>query len=93
MSNFITVKFNVSKSLPLNMAEFFHLDAEIFHKDVESFQILTFNKIDYSCVVEIFSELSKEELKKEIQRKQFVLSIDNYNLDFEIIEIYWNEKL
>lgn len=88
MSNVITVKFNVSKSLPLHMAEFFHLDAEIFHKDIESAQILTFNKIDYSCVVEIFSELSKEALKKEIQRKQFILSIDNYNLDFEIIEIY-----
>lgn len=88
MSNMLTVKFNVSKSLPFGLVEFFHIDAEFFHKDIESAQILTFNKIDYSCVVEIFSELSKEELKKEIQRKQFVLSIDNYNLDFEIIEIY-----
>lgn len=88
MQNLMTIKFKVKTKLPFHISEFFHLDAEIIHPNIESFQILSFDIESNDCIAELFiSDISKEEFKLSIDLKKPSISVNNYEMEYFIIDL------
>lgn len=85
MQNLMTIKFKVNTKLPFHISEFFHLDAEIIHPNIESFQILSFDIENNYCVAEIFiADVSKDEFQLSIDIKKPSLSVNNHEIEYVI---------
>ena len=85
MQNLMTIKFKVKTKLPFHISEFFHLDAEIIHPNIESFQILSFDIETNDCIAELFiSDLSKDDFKLSIDIEKPSLSVNNYEIEYFI---------
>lgn len=59
------LKFKVESELREDTSDFFHLDAELHHKAIYDFQILSYDKESKKCVVEIYLHNAVEESKLE----------------------------
>ena len=88
MSNFVTITFNVDSKLTSFESDFFHLDAEIIHKSVESAQILNFNEDTKECVAELFiGSLTHDEFVSSLAEFKLSVSLDNIEVDYSILKI------
>lgn len=59
----VTVTFKVDTVLRDDTTDFFHLDAEIHHKNVYEFQVLSYDKDRKLCVAELYLHSAVDETK------------------------------
>jgi hypothetical protein len=59
----VTITFKLDTVLLDDTYDFFHLDAEIYHKNVYEFQVLSFDKERKLCVAELYLHSAVDESK------------------------------
>lgn len=59
----VTITFQVDTVLREDTNDFFHLDAEIHHKNVCDFQVLSYDKDRKQCVAELYLHSPVDETK------------------------------
>lgn len=88
MNNFVTAQIKISADTPEYLKEFFSLDAEFISGCIDDFQVISFSKETNICVVEIFiGKIQREEFLSSLFTNKISLSVDNYSIDYEIINV------
>lgn len=59
----VTISFQVESELREDTSDFFHIDAEIHHKNVYEFQVLSYDKDRKKCVAELYLHSPVDETK------------------------------
>lgn len=59
----VTISFQVESDLREDTSDFFHIDAEIHHKNVYEFQVLSYDKDRKKCVAELYLHSPVDETK------------------------------
>lgn len=74
----VTITFNVDSALRDDTNDFFHLDAEIHHKNVYEFQVLSYDKERKICVAELYlhSGVDESKVASMFETSRLSVSID-----------------
>lgn len=85
----VTVTFKVETVLRDDTTDFFHLDAEIHHKNINEFQVLTYDKERQLCVAEIYlnSSVDENQLATIFEGSRLSVSVDCREVAFSGLTI------